>query len=263
MSRGYRIQDRTRTRLLKLNLQVSKKKSRYRRNEGIELNDLFQTKKPSEFSSSKEVQSYIRKMEKFLDRKTQFVQTGEGVILDRKKAQTYQRELERINKRRKKERERIEGVPTQQKGKQLGRTVGEMLKSSPTSRFPSLLQLSQNLNRFKSPKDLDEALRDLKGKEFRNDFIKRDNQRYKRSFIKSLETKFGTLSKPFQRYIKRLDLNSFMDVYYATEGEIDINFVYDDNIADRLQTLHMTFGFKPSQKWQNLYTLQNQLHKKK
>ena len=130
-----------------------------------------------------------------------------------------------------------------------------MLELSARSRFPRLEQLSKSFDRFTSEKELDKALQGLKEK-FSGDFIKRENRQYKRNFIKSLETAFGQLSKPMQRYIKRMPLDDFMNVYYATEGQIDINFVYDDNLKDRLQTLHATFGFTPSRKWQNLYELE-------
>jgi hypothetical protein len=245
MSSGYRIQNRTRDRLADLNIRVSKKKSRYRRQEGIELNELIQTKKPDSFTSRKEVEKYVRDMEKFLDRKTQFVQNKNNVIFDRKTVEKYNKEIERVNKIKERELNRVSSLETQVKGKKLGLTVGERLRLAPKSLFPNLAELSGGIDRFSSEKELRSVLKDqFKEGYYRGNFIKRADRQYKQNFIESLETVFGNKSRKLRNYIKRLNINDFMNVYYETTGSIDIDYVYDDDeqATNKLQILERTFG---------------------
>lgn len=260
MSREYRIQDRTRRRIDEENRRWRNKRNYNRRVYGFDLFDLIPIKKPDDFQSPQETQKYLREIQKAS--KLQYTKTENETIVDRKKLQTYNKELNRVNQRIKKERNRIKDIPLQQKGIPTGRTVGQMLDISAVRRFPSLLELKNKTDKFTSQKDLDNALKKLKDN-YSGNFLWRKNREYKRRFIMSLQTQFGNLSQPLQKYIERMSVNDFMNVYYATEGEIDINFVYDDVIKERLHTLHMTFGYTPSQKWQNLYDLERQIRKKK
>ena len=260
MSRQYNIQDRTRSRVEKINTRLKNKRDYNRRVYGFDLYEKIPMRKPDDFKSPKDTQKYLRDVEKALAK--QYTQTNKGAILERKNAREYQKVIQGANKRKAEAKERVKNIPTQQKGIPLGGTVGQIMELSGRSRFRGLKELSDSLDRFTSDKDLKKALQEVKAK-FSGDFIKRENRRYKKSFIKSLETAFGTLSKPMQRYIKRMPLDDFMNVYYATGGRIDINFVYDDNVKDRLSTLHDTFGFEPPRKWQNLFTLEKQLQKRK
>lgn len=251
MSRGYRIQDRTREKLRRLNDQVSKKKWRIRNHQDpsrrIEnIDSLIQTIKPGDFQSSTQVQKYIRSMEKFLDRDTQFIKNNSGAIFDLKTANRYKNEVKRINKLIEKEKSRIENIPTQVKGTPLGSTVGEELRRGAENKFPSLKKLSGSLDRFTNQKDLLQTIDQFKKGFFRDNFIRRKDLQYKRNFIQSLETVFGSESRPMQRFLKRMNLEQFMDVYYATLGDIDIDYVYDDNdnLKNRLQTVMSTFGYK-------------------
>ena len=246
MSRQYNIQNRTRDKLADLNIRVSKKKSRYRTQKGIELNPLIQTVKPDQFASSKEVQAYIRSMEKFLKRETQYVQSKNDVIFERSVVERMEKEFGRVEKIKEKERKRVENLETQIKGKKLGKTVGERMSLSPDL-FPLLSKAEFKLERFRSQKELEQVLKkQFKDGFYSGDFLKKKDLQYKKNFIDSLETVYGFESKKFQNYLKRMSLDDFMNVYYETTASIDIDYIYDESQAkNKLITLFQTFDYNP------------------
>ena len=247
MSRKYSVQNRTENYLKSLNKRVQNKKSRYRRDKGIELNPHIQTIKPSDFTSAKQVQAYKREMERFLKRETQFEANEKGTIFNRETVNAYKKEVERVNKRIRKERERISGLETQAYGKKLGMTVGERMKLSAKSMFPNLVELTGSLDRFTSEKELKKHIQErLKKGFYKGEFITAENTEYKRRFLMSLETVFGGKSQDLQKRIGKLNLNQFMNVYYETTKSIDINYVYDEDeeLNKKLRTLYQTFGMK-------------------
>jgi hypothetical protein len=245
LSRPYNIQDRTRDKLADLNKRVSNKKSRYRREKNIELNPLVQTIKPSEFTSRKQVEKYMRDMNRFLNRKTQFIQNESGKIFTAENVKRYyHKEIERINKQKEREFNRVKNLKIQVMGKELNQTLGERLKTAPENLFPNLHKLKGGLNRFSSEKEMLKVVKDsFQEGYFRGQFIKRTDRQYKRNFIESLDTVFGKKSARLKKYIQKMSLNDFMDVYYSTLGNIDIDYVYEDseNIASRLKVLERTF----------------------
>jgi hypothetical protein len=245
MPREYNIQDRTRQKLAELNKRVSNKKSRYRTGKGIELSPLIQTKNPSEFTSRKEVEKYIRDMERFIDRKTQYVQNDKKNIFTTESVKKYYKEIDRINKIKEKEYNRVHMLETQIKGEKLGSTVAESIRFGGQNLFPNLKPLTGSLNRFSSEQELLQTVENrFKKGYFRGNFIKRADRQYKENYIQSLETAFGSKSAHLQKAFKKMTLNDFMKVYYETLGEVDIEYNYDDTeIADtRINTIERSFN---------------------
>jgi hypothetical protein len=244
MSREYRVQDRTRQKLADLNKRVSNKKSRYRREKGIELNPHIQTVKPSDFTSRKELEKYVRSMERFLDRKTQYVQNNNKKIFTTETVRKYEKEVERINKIKEREYQRIQNLETQIKGKKLDMTVGERMEKAPKSLFPNLTKLTGGLDRFSSEKELKQTIKNqFQEGYFKGNFIKRADRQYKQNFIQSLETVFGGKSAHLRKKLNGLSLTDFMNVYYETTGTIDIDYNYEESESNesKLKTLERTF----------------------
>jgi hypothetical protein len=245
LSREYRIQNRTYEELTRLNKLVSNKKSRYRRDKGIELNPLIQTMKPSEFKSAKDVQKYKREMERFLDRKSQFVANKQGTIFTKQSVDRYHKEVNRINEQKEREFNRIQKLETKALGKKLGVTVGKRMQNAPKDLFPSLTKLTGSLDRFSSEAELKMHIKEnLQEGFFRGQFLKRKDRTYKANFIQSILSEFQLDGVALAKKIDKMSLEDFMNVYYETVGTIDITFNYDDNQSKdrRLATLKRTFA---------------------
>lgn len=242
MSGQYRIQDRTYQRIAKKNKQLSNKKSYNRRKKGIELNPLFQAVKPSDFKNAQEVKEYERNLDKFL--KNQYVKGRDGTPLTEKSYNKFLKEIKRIEKTQAKERKRIEELQTKKHGETLGMTVGERMKFAPSGIFPALAPLSKSLNRFKSEEELLEGIKKLQEGYYKGSFLYRHNTQYKENFLQSLQTKFGGKSLQLQKAIKGMNLQTFMNAYYETMAEIDIDWVYKNEDAEnkKIEILHKTFG---------------------
>ena len=84
MSRQYNIQDRTRSRVEKINTRLKNKRDYNRRVYGFDLYEKIPMRKPDDFKSPKDTQKYLRDVEKALAK--QYAQVGKhGVIVERKR----------------------------------------------------------------------------------------------------------------------------------------------------------------------------------
>lgn len=209
----------------RINRNVQNKKSRIRMDLGLEVIGA-ETVKFKDFSSRKEINSYIKKMSKFLDRKTDPSLTNlKGAELKRSVVKQAKKEIDRINQLKQAEREKYANEPFLDRGKQTGLTIAERGMFG-DNRYTELKPLKFNPHRFRDNKELKQWL-GLKKKIYKGDFIKRKNELYRDNYMKALINVFGkSETKALRREIMNMDLDAFTKKYYQ-ENLADINFIYD------------------------------------
>lgn len=209
----------------RINRNVQNKKSRIRVDLGLEVIGT-ETVKFKEFSSRREINSYIKKMSKFLDRKADPTLTNlKGAELKRSVVKQAKKEIDRINKLKMEERQKYENEPFLDRGKPTGLTIAERGLFG-DNRYSELKPLKFNPHRFRDNKELKEWL-GLKKKIYKGDFIARKNELYRQNYMTALTNVFGkSATKELRREIENMELDEFTKKYYQ-ENLADINFIYD------------------------------------
>lgn len=184
------------------------------------------TVKFKEFQSRREIESYIKKMSKFLDRKSDPSLTNlKGAELKRSVVKQAKKEIDRINQLKQAERDKYGNEPFLDRGQPTGLTIAERGLFG-DNRYSELKPLKFNPHRFRDNKELKEWL-GLKKKIYKGDFIQRRNELYKDNYLTALINVFGKAeTKALRKEINNLPLDEFIKKYYQ-ENLADINFIYD------------------------------------
>lgn len=228
----------------RVNKLVQNKQSRLRVNKGLEVQDV-QTTKPKEFSSRREVNKYLKEMNSFLEKKADFRVTNEkGANLQYSEVQEIERTINRVNKQKREQWDKVKDLDFTHKGQPTGLTVGQ--QADPTvgigdPKYQDFKPVKFNIGRFRTEKEFRDWSKE-KEKLYDRDWLKRQNELYRDNYIKSMENNLGNASKGLQEHIKNMPLDEFIEKYY-TENNAHINFVYDKlAVQSRVQELERVWG---------------------
>lgn len=214
--------------LRRINKLVQNKQSRIRKGKSLEVVGV-DTVKPTEFESRRDIDRYLKKMSKFLEKKANFtVQNNQGAEIRYSEVQEIEKVIRRVNKQKKQQWDKVKDLPYQHRGVNTGLTVAD--QANPTvgmgdPKFADFKPLKFNPNRFRSAKEFRDYARD-KEKLYGKDWLEKQNELYRNNYIKSMENNLGSPSKELQDHIKNMPLDDFIKQYY-TENNAHINFVYD------------------------------------
>src|SRR5690625_4533085 len=243
---NIRITNRDRQRIRALNQRVSSKKS-YWRSKGLEVQGI-DTRGVDSFSSRKELNNYIEKMEGFTKRSANrfLVKNEEGAIFQKRDLDRIENEIRKVNREKRKEFNRIKNQTFKDRDKPTELTVEGQKYKMGDARFKKLDQLTFNPNRYRSKKELQTHLRSLK-ETYKGDFIARGNKAYKFNYLTALESVFGFMGKDYETLKQKIietDPQELMDMKYTnTIGDID--FIYDKLEREaKLHEIRNIFGLE-------------------
>lgn len=233
---SIRIRNKDRELIKKLNARVYSKKSYLKKQ------DLFpdiETKGITQFESRKEFNQYVKEMERFTSRQTQFYKTDQGVTLPKGLLQNIEKEIKRINREKAKRKEIIEKSVVTFRGEATGTSIKEQLEQLSDTKFQALIPLKFNPNRYRNIKEMEEHLETIKEKH-KKGFLKRKDTLYKNNYLQAISNVFGDTSELY-KVVQRMPLAKFIHFYY-TETLAHLKYVYDETlrneIHDELVTLY-------------------------
>lgn len=230
----------------RVNKLVQNKQSRLRVNKGLEVQGET-TSKIKEFASRREINNYLTKMNKFLDKKADFRVTNEkGANMQYSEVQEVEKAYRRVNKQKKEQWDKVKDLPYKHRGKDTGLTVAE--QANPKTgmgdpKYADLKPVEINYNRFKTEKEFRQFAKE-KEQMYDKDWLVRQNELYRDNYIKGMENAMGPASKKLQKHIKNMDLDKFISEYY-TENNAHIDFLYDKfAIQTKVKELNKVWGLK-------------------
>lgn len=212
----------------RINKLVQNKQSRLRVNKGLEVVDI-ETKKVSEFNSRREINKYLKQMQRFLERNADFrVVNEKGATLQYSEIQDIEKTIARVNRQKKAMWDRVKNLPYLHKGQPTGLTVGQQADPEigiGDPKYEDFKPIKFNAGRFRTEQEFKkwaEEKREL----YKGNYLQKQYELYRENYIKSLENNLGNASKHLQEIIRNMPLDDFIIKYY-TENNAHIDFVYD------------------------------------
>jgi hypothetical protein len=217
----------------RVNKLVQNKQSKLRRQEGLETVGVS-TQKYKEFGSRKEINSYLKNMEKFLHNKVDFdVTNAHGVQDHYSEIKKLERGIKKTNRDKEKLWDKVKDLPYLHKGVPLGEgiTVGMMrdpVVGMGLSRFADLDPTNiQPFWQFENKRDWE----NYKNKKIElhgdGEFLNKLNELYKDNYIKGLQKELGVSSKKLQQHIRDMSMEDFM-IRSFSENNAHLHFIYDE-----------------------------------
>lgn len=214
-----RISAKDKQELARINKNVLNKKSRVRVNLGIEI-DSIQTRSIDSFETRADYNRYKRQMQQFTSRSNdqyQYVKNEHGVVATKAEIKEVQKAIDKANKARKKEWNRLKKKQFKEGGSQL--TVEEQRGVMGDPRYKNFKPEKFNFNAYESRRDFER--RSQKKKEtYKGDFMLEKARLFKRNYIKSLEHAFSDTDMDYRKIvnkIKRMSPQDFYDMHYLGE----------------------------------------------
>lgn len=212
----------------RLNKLVQNKQSRLRKNKGLETVGV-ETNKYQEFNSRRQVESYLKKMENFLQKKADFkVQNEHGAKLQYSEIQEMEKVIRRVNKQKKEQWNKVKDLEYYHRGQPTGLTVDEV--ADPVigyghAKFADFKPVKFNPGRFRSEKEFKQWAKE-KEQLYTKDYMNRKNELYRENYLKGLQNVFDSEAKDLYKHIKEIPIEDFIKMYY-TENNAHIAFIYD------------------------------------
>jgi hypothetical protein len=224
----------------RINKLVQNKQSRIRTQQGLEVEGV-DTTRYNDFSSRKQIEKYLRKMDTFLDRKAEFeVKNERGAKLSYSDVKEAKKEIKRINRQKERAFDQFKDLPYKHRGVPSGTTVGQQadpVLGMGNIRFSDLKKRIFNPQAFESAKQLKKYIESAK-----NFDIEKQYRLYKENYLKALHNEFGWEGRHLFNHISNMSLKDFMQEYY-TENNADIQFVYDEFARQiRIKELERVWG---------------------
>lgn len=240
--RGIRISSKDIEDIKKLNSRVSTKKSRIKKEFGFVVD--IETRGITSFTSRKELNKYKREMERFTSRSNpeyQYVKNKHGQVFKKQDFKRIEKEVKNVNKKIEQNYRKFEQLEFTDRRKATLFTVGTQRKQMEDARYRNFNPIHFNLDMFRSQKEMYDFAVKLK-REYKGDFIRRQNEEYRRRYIKGLDSEFGSRAKHIKQAIKQMDINKFIQTYY-TENFADLEFIYDYALSQqRIRELERVWG---------------------
>jgi hypothetical protein len=228
---SIRVRNKDKELIKKLNARVYSKKSRLKKK------DLFpdiETKGITEFETRKEFNAYVKEMERFTSRQTQFTRNEKGATLPLGLLENIEKEIERINRQKAKRKEKIGKMQYKFAGEETGVEVRENIQFIQRKKFESLAPLKFDPNRYKTDKELQEHLEYIR-KAHKGDFFKKKDILYRDNYLLAIERVHGSESKLY-KIVEKMPITKFIHFYY-TENLAEMIYVYEETLRNEIHDM--------------------------
>lgn len=236
--------------LRKLNKRADRKIRRIA--EQYDFNVPFKVRQPSEFQDRTEYNSYIKGINKLLERNAYSFKTNKyGVSLSNYEIDTAKRLIEKRNRVKTKEYNEIKkqiaktgGVPdftttgkVQQRKRQLH--VEDVIDDE---KFYEFRKREFNINKYRSIQDFQKDIRLLR-KQISGESQKENAQQYKENYKKALKATYGDRADDLIKKIDDMKTQDFINYYYS-DAYVSISFVYSEEVGEDKQLASLRNIFK-------------------
>lgn len=224
MSKRNNLSTRKLNQIKELNKKISKKNSNIRHRYGVETGvGRIDTNAPIS-----EINHQIEQAKRFLNRHNQnyqYMKNDHGTVLTRKEWNQYKRTIERANRIKKQEYNKLAKQDYIIQGQRVGK-VGQV-KLANLKTLEDFRPLKIDINRFWSRNEFVEDFYN-KTRVYGGDFIKRQREQYRQNYIQALLNEHGdtTETRKLIEKINGYSVDEFYLISETVEGA-DIHYVYD------------------------------------
>lgn len=189
--------------------KISRIKTRYGVSVDIDVN--------KSFSTLKEYNAYVKKIESFLDRKNpdySFSKNEYGVVFTKREIQQAKEIVNKTNKALSKRNKKL-------KNKKSSNEPSRMVDT----RNSAIKKVKFNKNNFTSKEGFKRFLSNTKKKGTKK-YSDEKLKQFKRNYIKSLNDVFGEMSRNIVNKIKKMNDIDFYNTYMENENSASFDFIY-------------------------------------
>lgn len=242
MAKEFKLSAKQQSEVRRLNKSISNKKSRIKKEFGVELQ--IKTKPIKEFGSRKEYNEFVKQSKKFIDRRNfRYVKNPHGVVLRREEYEQIKKDVEKINRRNKRKLNKIDKKTFTSRGKKTDtRVIDRRLMLDPRYDYLRDMNFKKRWQTLQTAQDV-ENYAEKAANRARDEYELEKQILFKNNYIKSLQNVFGSNANAIIDKVNEMSPEEFEQLY-LTEDIVDFDFNYDDQIEydSKLGYLNMIFG---------------------
>lgn len=242
MAKEFKLSAKQQSEVRRLNKSISNKKSRIKKEFGVELQ--IKTKPIKEFGSRKEYNEFVNQSKKFIDRRNfRYVKNPHGVVLRREEYEQIKKDVEKINRRNKRKLNKIDKKTFTSRGKKTDtRVIDRRLMLDPRYDYLRDMDFKKRWQTLQTVQDV-ENYAEKAANRARDEYELETQNLFKNNYIKSLQNVFGSNANAIIEKVNEMLPEEFEQLY-LTEDIVDFDFNYDDQIEvdSKLGYLNMIFG---------------------
>lgn len=242
MAKEFKLTAKQQAEVRRLNKSISNKKSRIKKEFGVELQ--IKTKPIKEFGSRKEYNEFVKQSKKFIDRRNfRYVKNPHGVVLRREEYEQIKKDVEKINRRNKRKLNKIDKKTFTSRGKKTDtRVIDRRLMLDPRYDYLRDMDFKKRWQTLQTVQDV-ENYAEKAANRARDEYELETQNLFKNNYIKSLQNVFGSNANAIIDKVNEMSPEEFEQLY-LTEDIVDFDFNYDDQIEvdSKLGYLNMIFG---------------------
>lgn len=242
MAKEFKLSAKQQSEVRRLNKSISNKKSRIKKEFGVELQ--IKTKPIKEFGSRKEYNEFVKQSKKFIDRRNfRYVKNPHGVVLRREEYEQIKKDVEKINRRNKRKLNKIDKKTFTSRGKKTDtRVIDRRLMLDPRYDYLRDMDFKKRWKTLQTAQDV-ENYAEKAANRARDEYELETQNLFKNNYIKSLQNVFGSNANAIIEKVNEMSPEEFEQLY-LTEDIVDFDFNYDDQIEvdSKLGYLNMIFG---------------------
>lgn len=242
MAKEFKLTAKQQAEVRRLNKSISNKKSRIKKEFGVELQ--IKTKPIKEFGSRKEYNEFVKQSKKFIDRRNfRYVKNPHGVVLRREEYEQIKKDVEKINRRNKRKLNKIDKKTFTSRGKKTDtRVIDRRLMLDLRYDYLRDMDFKKRWQTLQTAQDV-ENYAEKAANRARDEYELETQNLFKNNYIKSLQNVFGSNANAIIDKVNEMSPEEFEQLY-LTEDIVDFDFNYDDQIEvdSKLGYLNMIFG---------------------
>lgn len=242
MAKEFKLSAKQQAEVRRLNKSISNKKSRIKKEFGVELQ--IKTKPIKEFGTRKEYNEFVKQSKKFIDRRNfRYVKNPHGVVLRREEYEQIKKDVEKINRRNKRKLNKIDKKTFTSRGKKTDtRVIDRRLMLDPRYDYLRDMDFKKRWQTLQTAQDV-ENYAEKAANRARDEYELETQNLFKNNYIKSLQNVFGSNANAIIDKVNEMSPEEFEQLY-LTEDIVDFDFNYDDQIEvdSKLGYLNMIFG---------------------
>lgn len=242
MAKEFKLSAKQQSEVRRLNKSISNKKSRIKKEFGVELQ--IKTKPIKEFGSRKEYNEFVKQSKKFIDRRNfRYVKNPHGVVLRREEYEQIKKDVEKINRRNKRKLNKIDKKTFTSRGKKTDtRVIDRRLMLDPRYDYLRDMDFKKRWQTLQTVQDVENYAEKATNRA-RDEYELETQNLFKNNYIKSLQNVFGSNANAIIEKVNEMLPEEFEQLY-LTEDIVDFDFNYDDQIEvdSKLGYLNMIFG---------------------
>lgn len=242
MAKEFKLSAKQQSEVRRLNKSISNKKSRIKKEFGVELQ--IKTKPIKEFGSRKEYNEFVKQSKNFIDRRNfRYVKNPHGVVLRREEYEQIKKDVEKINRRNNRKLNKVDKKTFTSRGKKTDtRVIDRRLMLDPRYDYLRDMDFKKRWNTLQTAQDV-ENYAEKAANRARDEYELETQNLFKNNYIKSLQNVFGSNANAIIEKVNEMSPEEFEQLY-LTEDIVDFDFNYDDQIEvdSKLGYLNMIFG---------------------